>query len=48
MGGYGAVHLALRHPDRFAAVASLSGALYAPDDPVTDAALDTGSYEQFA
>ena len=37
MGGYGAVHLALRHPDRFAAVASLSGALYAPDDPVTDA-----------
>ena len=36
MGGYGAVHLALRHPDRFAAVASLSGALFAPDDPVSD------------
>ena len=35
MGGYGAVHLALRHPEMFAAVASLSGALYAPDDPVT-------------
>jgi S-formylglutathione hydrolase FrmB len=27
MGGYGAVRLALTHPDRFAAVASLSGAL---------------------
>ncbi|MBO4207971.1 alpha/beta hydrolase [Micromonospora echinofusca] len=27
MGGYGAVKWALRHPDRFAAVASLSGAL---------------------
>jgi len=37
MGGYGAVHLALRHPDQFAAVASLSGALYAPDDPLTEA-----------
>lgn len=36
MGGYGAVHLALRHPDQFGAVASLSGALYAPDDPLTD------------
>jgi S-formylglutathione hydrolase FrmB len=36
MGGYGAVHLALRHPDQFAAVASLSGALFAPDDPLTD------------
>jgi S-formylglutathione hydrolase FrmB len=36
MGGYGAMHLALRHPDQFAAVASLSGALYAPDDPLTD------------
>ena len=37
MGGYGAVHLALRHPDQFAAVASLSGALYAPDVPLTEA-----------
>ena len=37
MGGYGAMHLALRHPDQFAAVASLSGALYGPDDPLTDA-----------
>jgi len=27
MGGYGALRLALTHPDRFAAVASLSGAL---------------------
>ena len=36
MGGYGAMHLALRHPDQFAAVASLSGALYSPDDPLTD------------
>lgn len=36
MGGYGAMHLALRHPDQFAAVASLSGALYAPDDPLTE------------
>ena len=36
MGGYGAVHLALRHPDRFGAVASLSGALSEPDDPLPD------------
>ncbi len=36
MGGYGAVHLALRHPDRFAAVASLSGAVYAPGDPLSE------------
>lgn len=36
MGGYGAVHLALRHPELFAAVASLSGALYAPDDAVNE------------
>lgn len=36
MGGYGAVHLALRHPDLFAAVASLSGALYGPQDPVNE------------
>jgi putative tributyrin esterase len=27
MGGYGAIKLALRHPDRFAVAASLSGAL---------------------
>ena len=27
MGGYGALKLALRHPDRFAAAASLSGAV---------------------
>ena len=36
MGGYGAVHLALRHPELFAAVASLSGALYASDDAVNE------------
>lgn len=36
MGGYGAVHLALRHLDLFAAVASLSGALYAPEDLVNE------------
>ena len=36
MGGYGAVHLALRHPELFAAAASLSGALYAPADPVNE------------
>jgi enterochelin esterase family protein len=28
MGGFGALHLALRQPDRFAAAASLSGALF--------------------
>jgi enterochelin esterase family protein len=28
MGGFGALHLAFRHPDRFVAVASLSGALF--------------------
>ena len=38
MGGYGAFKLALRHPERFAAAASLSGALeiaklHHPDDP---------------
>jgi S-formylglutathione hydrolase FrmB len=31
MGGYGAFKLALRHPDRFAAAASLSGAMDAAD-----------------
>ncbi|MGE3293773.1 MAG: alpha/beta hydrolase, partial [Geminicoccaceae bacterium] len=36
MGGYGAVHLALRHPELFAATASLSGAFYAPEEPVND------------
>ena len=34
MGGYGAVHLALRHPDQFAAVASLSGALLRSGRPL--------------
>lgn len=33
MGGYGAIKLALRHPDRFAAAASLSGALNAAQRP---------------
>lgn len=33
MGGYGAIKLALRHPDRFAAAASLSGALNAARRP---------------
>lgn len=32
MGGFGALHLALRHPDRFAAAASLSGVL-GPEPP---------------
>ncbi|MDO8307535.1 MAG: alpha/beta hydrolase family protein [Actinomycetota bacterium] len=46
MGGYGAMKWALRHPDRFAAAASLSGALGltgAPDglDPAFDRLMTT-------
>ena len=33
MGGYGAMRLALRHPDRFSAMALMSPAIYAPDPP---------------
>ena len=36
MGGYGAFKLALRHPDRFAAAASLSGALRSFDRDLTE------------
>lgn len=38
MGGYGAMRLALRHPDRFSAVALLSPAIYAPEPPPISAA----------
>lgn len=37
MGGYGAVKLGLRHPERFAAVASMSGALDLGSRSLTDA-----------
>ena len=33
MGGYGAMRLALRHPDRFSAMALMSPAIYAPNPP---------------
>ncbi|ROS75289.1 alpha/beta hydrolase family protein [Cellulomonas sp. PhB143] len=36
MGGYGAVRWALRHPDKFAAAASLSGVLDLADDDVRE------------
>lgn len=36
MGGYGALKLALNHPDRFAAAASLSGALNFPQFALVD------------
>jgi S-formylglutathione hydrolase FrmB len=36
MGGYGALKLALRHPERFAAAASLSGALDVAASPAQD------------
>jgi S-formylglutathione hydrolase FrmB len=36
MGGYGAISLALRHPDRFVAAASLSGAVGIGHRPMTD------------
>lgn len=52
MGGYGAFKLALSHPDRYAAAASLSGALdiarsIPPEDPVhADFALIFGDIEE--
>lgn len=42
MGGYGAMMLAARHPDRFAAVASLSGAVNS-NDPLLAGALSASS-----
>lgn len=33
MGGYGAMRLALRYPDRFSAMALMSPAIYAPEPP---------------
>jgi len=39
MGGYGAVHLALAHPDLFGAAASMSGAL-SPETPEARASLE--------
>ena len=38
MGGYGALRLALRYPERFAAAALLSPAIYAPEPPASSAA----------
>ena len=37
MGGYGAVVLALQHPDLFGVAGSMSGALYRPDETLGDA-----------
>lgn len=37
-GGYGAIRLALKHPDRFAAAVALSPAIYAPLPPNTSSA----------
>lgn len=36
MGGYGAVVLALQHPDLFGVAGSMSGALYRPDETLGD------------
>jgi enterochelin esterase-like enzyme len=38
MGGYGAVHLALAHPELFDRVAALSPAVYVPEPPAQSAA----------
>jgi enterochelin esterase-like enzyme len=38
MGGFGALHLALQHPQLFAAVALLSPAVYVPEPPAQSAA----------
>jgi enterochelin esterase-like enzyme len=38
MGGYGAVHLALAHPQLFEAVAAMSPAVYTPEPPPQSAA----------
>jgi len=40
MGGYGALKLALRHPERFAAVASLSGVTLHAREPMWDPMLE--------
>jgi enterochelin esterase family protein len=48
MGGYGALRLAFKRPDRYCAVASLSGAIWQnlPSDPSDDATIHaaTGDY----
>ena len=45
MGGYGAMRLALRYPDRFSAVALMSPAIYSPDPPVNSAARNAPPFQ---
>ena len=45
MGGYGALHLALRHPDLFSAAALLSPAIYAPEPPPLSSARASPAFE---
>lgn len=44
MGGYGALNLALRHPDKFCAAAVISPAIYDPLPPDTSAARRTPQF----
>jgi S-formylglutathione hydrolase FrmB len=44
MGGYGALRLALRHPDLFSAAALLSPAIYTPEPPPTSAARKVAAF----
>ena len=43
-GGYGALHLALKYPDRFAAAAAFSPAIYADTPPAASAARTSGAF----
>ncbi len=45
MGGFGALHLALRHPQLFAAVALLSPAIYVPQPPAQSAARQAAVFQ---
>jgi enterochelin esterase-like enzyme len=44
MGGYGALHFALKYPERFCAAAILSPAIYDPLPPLTSASRLTSQY----
>ncbi len=45
MGGYGAVHLALAHPQLFEAVAAMSPAVYTPEPPPQSAARSAAVFQ---
>ncbi|MEO3690515.1 alpha/beta hydrolase [Roseateles paludis] len=46
MGGYGALNLALRHPDKFCAAGLLSAAVYEPLPPETSAARRSPAFQR--